>query len=89
MEGETGGTEVRSREMLLRVFLAMALVLGLVVSTSMAGADEDCYAEKGPKLISPIPVVNAGICRSLSHGTACAMPLIMTSSLHWMKTSTQ
>ena len=31
----------------------MALVLSLIVPASVAGADEDCYAEKAPELIAP------------------------------------
>jgi len=53
MEGETGGTEVRSAKILLQVLLTVALVLSLIVPAAVAGADEDCYAEKAPELIAP------------------------------------
>jgi len=44
---------MKNRRMLLQVLLSMALVLSLIVPTWVAGADEDCYAEKAPELIAP------------------------------------
>jgi len=44
---------MRNKRMLLQVLLSLALVLSLIIPASMAGADEDCYAEKAPEPIAP------------------------------------
>ena len=44
---------MKNREVLLQVLLAVALVLSLIAPASVAGADEDCYAEKAPELVFP------------------------------------
>ena len=44
---------MKNGEMFLQVLLAVALVLSLAVPAAVAGADEDCYAEKAPELIYP------------------------------------
>jgi len=44
---------MKNRKMLLQVLVAMALVLSLIVPASVVGADEDCYAENAPELMSP------------------------------------
>jgi hypothetical protein len=44
---------MKNRTVVLLVVLTAALMLSLVAPASVAGADEDCYANKAPEIIAP------------------------------------